>query len=216
MSLLIERPEDDELPLEPAPGSATTASLLALEEVRAQLFPVPVDIYHLLTDNLHTELLRGIIFKKLSKSPQHRAHGVRLYKILAAQISAEYQIFPEVPLTLADSEPEPDVAVVRGTEAKFAEQHPSTAELVAEVAVTSLKLDRAKASIYAEAGVKEYWIVRPENRQVEIYREPSPAGYLERFTAEAPAMVRPSALPGVSVDLAELFGRGGASGRSSL
>lgn len=206
MSLLIESPEAAEVPLEVAlPPPVTMASLLEMPEVRDQLFPVPVDAYHLLTDDLRTELLRGVIFKKLSKSPKHRAHGARVYRILAAQISSEFQILQEGPLTLADSEPEPDVVVVRGSEADFAEKHPSTAELVVEVAVTSLRLDRAKASIYAEASVKEYWIVRPESRQVEVCRQPSLSGYREILTVTAPAVLRPIALPGVSVDLAELF-----------
>jgi Uma2 family endonuclease len=206
MSLLIERPEADDLPSDEAPTQPVTmASLLEMPEVREQLFPVPVGAYRLLTDDSHTELLRGVIFKKLSKSPKHRAHGVRIYKILAAQISSEFQIFPEGPLTFSDSEPEPDVAVVRGTEAEFEDKHPGTAELVVEVAVTSLKLDRAKASIYAQAGVKEYWIVRPESRQVEVYRQPSLTGYREQLTVEALAVLRPIALPGVSVDLAEVF-----------
>jgi Uma2 family endonuclease len=206
MSLLIERLEADDAPMEEARSQLVTmASLLEMPEVRERVFPISVEAYHLLTEDLRTELLRGVIFKKLSKSPKHRAHGLRLYKILAAQISPDFQIFPEGPLTLADSEPEPDVVVARGTEAEFAEKHPGTAELVVEVAVTSLRLDRAKASIYAEAGVKEYWIIRPESRQVEVYRQPSPAGYLERLTVAAPAVLRPIALPGVSVHLAELF-----------
>lgn len=187
------------------PQPVTTASLLELPELRAQLFPVPVDAYHLLTDKVRTELLRGVIFKKLSKSPKHFGHGMRMYKILAAQISPEFAVFPERPLTLADSEPEPDVTVVRGTDADFAEKHPSTAELVVEVAVTSLRLDRAKAAIYAEAGVQEYWIVRPATKQVEVYRRAAPTGYLEKLTVDAPAVLRPVALPGVLVDLAELF-----------
>ncbi|HEV7405372.1 MAG TPA: Uma2 family endonuclease [Chthoniobacteraceae bacterium] len=206
MSLLIESPEADDAPMEEALAEPVTmASLLAMPELRAQLFPVPVEAYHLLTDNLRTELLRGVIFKKLSKSPKHCIYGVRIYKILAAQISPGFEVLPERPLTLSDSEPEPDVVVVRGTEADFADQHPQTAELVVEVAVTSLRLDRAKAAIYAEASVQEYWIVRPATKQVEVYRQPSPSGYLEQQTVAAPAVLRPIALPGVAVDLAELF-----------
>lgn len=206
MSSLTEVAEAEEAQSRGAqPWPVTTASLLGLPELRAQLFPVPVDAYHLLTDNLRTELLRGVVFKKSSKSPKHRTYGMRICKILAAQVSPEFQIFPEGPLTLSDSEPEPDVAVVRGTEAEFAEKHPSTAELVVEVAVTSLKLDRAKAAIYAEAGVKEYWIIQPDTKQAEVFRRPSPTGYLEKLTVDAPAVLQPVALPGVAVDLAELF-----------
>jgi Uma2 family endonuclease len=74
----------------------------------------------------------------------------------------------EDPLTLKDSEPEPDIAVVRGSESEFFHAHPTTAELVIEVAVSSPVLDREAASLYAEAGVKEYWIVLGTTRQIEV------------------------------------------------
>lgn len=109
-------------------------------------------------------------------------------------------------MTLADSEPEPDLCIVRGTRADFRRVHPSTAELVVEVAVSSLELDRVKAILYAEAGVKEYWIVCPEERQVEVYRQPTPQGYSERTVVESPEILESTAAPGVRVDFAGLFG----------
>ena len=66
---------------------------------------------------------------------------------------------------MRDSEPLPDVCVVAGNVSDFDHRHPSTAELVIEVAVTTAVADREKAAIYAEAGVKEYWIVLPTERQ---------------------------------------------------
>ena len=58
---------------------------------------------------------------------------------------------------------------------------------------------------YAEAGVKEYWIVCPEEKQVEVYRQPGADGYAERMLLAASAVIECSALPGVRVDLAALF-----------
>jgi Uma2 family endonuclease len=75
-------------------------------------------------------------------------------------------------LTLADSEPEPDISVTRGQESDFASAHSTTAELAVEIAVPSPALDRENASLYAEAGVKEYWIILGKERKVEVYRRP--------------------------------------------
>jgi Uma2 family endonuclease len=68
----------------------------------------------------------------------------------------------------------------------------------------TLELDRVKALIYAEAGVKEYWIVRPEEKCVEVHRQPANGDYVERFTVRTPAVLESSALPEVSLNLAEL------------
>jgi Uma2 family endonuclease len=180
-------------------------ALLEMPEIRRQAFAVSVEAYHRLTEGQNTELLRGTIIQKMSKSPLHRFVSHRLREILAAQIAPELIAFQEGPITTADSEPEPDVAVVRGPEARFRAAHPTSAELVVEVAVTSLEIDRVKALIYAETGVKEYWIVCPQEMQVEVYRQPGPQGYAERTVVAAPAVLECAALPGVRVDLAALF-----------
>ena len=103
-----------------------------------------------------TELIRGMVLEKMSKSPLHRGICSRLYKLLLRRLSAPYAVWKEEPLTTADSEPEPDISVTVGAESSFAEGHPQTAELVVEVAVTSAAADRENASIYAEAKVEEY------------------------------------------------------------
>ena len=74
-----------------------------------------------------------------------------------------------------------------------------------EVAVSSIELDRAKAQIYAEAGVKEYWIVHPQEKQVEVYRHPEATGYGEQTTASRQSVLESAALPGLRVDLGTLF-----------
>ncbi len=140
-----------------------------------------------------------------SKPPAHQFFADRLRKILSAQIAPEFIVRPEGPITTADSEPEPDVAIVRGPAESYRHAHPATAELVAEIAVTSVAIDRVKAQIYAEAGVKEYWIVCPEEKVVEVYRQPSPSGYGERIVVAPPALLECVALTGVRVDLATFF-----------
>ena len=62
-----------------------------------------------------------------------------------------------------------------------------------------------KALIYAEAGVAEYWIVRPVEKLVEIYRSPGPAGYARQSQAGPEEVLECEALPGVRVPLAEVL-----------
>lgn len=81
-----------------------------------------------------------------------------------------------------DSEPEPDISVVRGTRAEVQSKHPTTALLVVEIAVTSVAMDREYASLYAEADIPEFWIVLAEAKQVEVRRQPANGSYSEQQT----------------------------------
>ena len=111
----------------------------------------------------------------------------------------------EASLRFADSVPEPDVAVVRGRKEDFRTRHPTTAELVVEVAVSSVALDRENASLYAEAGVTEYWIVLGESEQVETYRRPENGVYRERRTYARDEVIACPALADEPVAVAAWF-----------
>jgi Uma2 family endonuclease len=77
---------------------------------------------------------------------------------------------------LATSEPEPDVAVVRGSDDDYSDHHPGPEDvpLLVEVADTSLRRDRGfKKAIYAKARIAVYWIVNLIDRRVEVYTQPT-------------------------------------------
>ncbi len=124
---------------------------------------------------------------------------------MLAQLPPGFMVWKEEPLTFLDSEPEPDISVTRGDESEFAEAHPTSAELVIEIAVSSPALDRANASLYAEAGVKEYWIVLGAGRRVEVYRRPEQGRYQQTSTLGPNARLECGALPGVSILVSDLF-----------
>jgi Uma2 family endonuclease len=184
-------------------------AVLDVPEIRERVSPLSVAEYHQLGEfnenGRRTELIRGIIIEKMSKSPLHRSVANALRRILEVQITSDFTLFLQDPITTIDSEPEPDLMVVRGDEAGFLVTHPTTAELVIEVAVSSLAIDRVKAPIYAAAGVKEYWIVCPREKQVEVYRRPGAQGYAERTVLSAPVVLECTALPSVRVDLGAVF-----------
>lgn len=71
------------------------------------------------------------------------------------------------------SEPEPDNAVLAGKPRDFAHALPSAAALIVEVSLTTLAYDRTrKASLYAQAGIEDYWIINLKAGQVEVHRKP--------------------------------------------
>ena len=188
-----------------------TAQMLEIPEVRARVSPVTVGQYHEFPEynenGRRTELIRGIVIEKMSKSPLDSSISRRLFRLIQSALPEHFTLLRDAPLTLADSEPEPDLAVVRGEEQDFADRHPSTAALVIEVAVTSAAEDRSLASLYAEAGVGEYWIILPTARRVEVHRQPEHGTYRDRMIVEGDAVLECAAVPNVRVNLAELIGR---------
>jgi len=74
-----------------------------------------------------------------------------------------------------------------------------------EVSVTSAALDRENASLYAEAGVAEYWIVLGAERQVEVYRQPENGVYRQQRLYAAGETLPCESVPGLSVTLDDWF-----------
>jgi Uma2 family endonuclease len=183
------------------------SSILNQSAVRDAVLPISVVQYHQLGEagiiDEQTELLRGIIVRKMIKSPQHSWFVHKLTTILAEQIGPPLLLRQEQPLSLTDSEPEPDLAIVVGTIDDFRNEHPATAELVIEVAVSSEDLDREKTSLYAEAGVGEYWLVLVQKRVVERYSKPTAAGYANCTVVGFDARVSCGRIENVEVDLTQ-------------
>ena len=139
--------------------------LLEKPAIRELALPITVEQYHQLGAagiiSERTELLRGVILGKMTKSPLHVYLVARIVEWLRGALAAGHYVRKEEPLTLADSEPEPDAAVVQGKAEDYRAQHPTKAELVIEVAIATVDLDQEKAAVYATAGIPEYWIVIP-------------------------------------------------------
>lgn len=186
-----------------------TAAILEIPEVRQRVSPLSVEDYHRLGEfngrGRRTELIRGVVIEKMSKSPLHCLIASRLFQLLLAQLPHGMSIWMEQPLTFVDSEPEPDVSITPGEMGRYAEKRPSSALLVVEVAVTSAALDRATADLYAEAGVGEYWIVLGRERQVEVYRRPENGHYPAKQVVGPDETLECRSVPGVRISLSELF-----------
>ena len=184
-------------------------SLLELPLVRERMHRLSVADYHRAFEagalSEKVELLRGLIVNKMAKSPLHEFVSQKLMLLLLVLVPEVFQVRREGPLTLHDSEPEPDLSVVRGQPEDWTLAHPATAHLVVEVAVTSAAVDEGKAEIYAEAGIPEYWLVRAEARTVDVYTEPTREGYRFKVTLTAEDTLQCTSLAGVAFPIANIF-----------
>jgi len=133
--------------------------------------------------------------------------------VLAQAFKTGFWIRSQAPLSLAaDSEPESDLAVVKGRMEDYSD-HPTTALLIVEISDSTLLHDRGiKSSLYAKAGIEDYWIVNLVDRQVEIYRQPQRDagkrcghGYATMTVLNAGANVAPLGLPGAAIAVSDLL-----------
>lgn len=148
----------------------------------AGLHRFSVDEYHELIrlgvigedDNL--ELLEGYLVEKTSRNPTHDG-GIDLMRdALSLALPPQWWVRVQEGITLSDSEPEPDIAVVRGNARTYLTRHPGRPDfgIVMEIADSSLASDRDdKSRIYARNELPVYWIVDLVNRQVEVHEDPS-------------------------------------------
>jgi Uma2 family endonuclease len=177
------------LTISPAAPAATIVPAVPFEP----LWRWTVDQYHamiragVLTEDDPVELLDGWVVEKMPKNPAHCSSAGVVRDALSSVLPSGWFVRVQDPVTLATSEPEPDVAVVRGEPRTYAERHPGPEDtaLVVEVADSNLRFDRVfKKWMYADAGIAAYWIVNLVQNRVEVHTKPSGSGeqadYLEQ------------------------------------
>jgi len=160
------------------------------------------------------ELIGGEL---LVAEPQGAPHYTAIRKtarVLERTFGPSWDVRTQGPMGLdEESEPEPDVAVVPGALEDYRSAHPSRAALVVEVSESSLVFDRDhKGSVYARAGILDYWIVNLLDRVLEVYHEPAPdaaapfgASYARREVLDPSRQVSPLVAPNASIRVRDLF-----------
>jgi Uma2 family endonuclease len=160
------------------------------------------------------ELLGGEL---IVSEPQGSAHYTAILLVedaLRAALGPGWLVRTQGPVALDDeSEPEPDLTVVRGGAREYSRQHPSRPALVVEVAESSRAHDREqKGSLYARARLDDYWVLNLVDRVLEVYRRPipdpsAPFGwrYAAREVLGPESSVTPVAAPSASILVSDLL-----------
>ena len=160
------------------------------------------------------ELIDGLLLVAEPQSSLHYTAIMLVERALARAFGDGWVIRTQAPVALDDaSEPEPDVAVVRGSIRDYSTAHPAEPILVVEASVSSLAFDREhKGSLYARAGRPEYWIVNLVDRVLEVRRDPQPESsapygweYALVDVLGPTERVRASSAPNVEILVADLL-----------
>ena len=140
-------------------------------------------------DGCRVELIDGYLVRKMPKKPPHIWAVMCLVETIPSLLPPGWTWRKEDPVRIpAFDEPEPDLAVLRGSAEAYRDRIPDASDVVllVEVAETTLARDRGqKLFAYARSGIAVYWIVNLVDRQVEVYTGPGTDGYSSRvdFTA---------------------------------
>ena len=164
----------------------------------------------ILAPDERTELMNGQIVLKAAKSPAH-VLALRLLAMALDTLLVNQPFFVRTqdPIRLDDwSEPDPDLVIARGTVLDYADRHPrsSDIELVVEVADSTLKHDcEIKDKLYVQAGIADYWVFDLKNRQLKVFRNPTPTGYTNHLILTEPNQIAPLSFPTLTLSLTAIL-----------
>jgi Uma2 family endonuclease len=162
-----------------------------------------------LEDPSRVELIDGYMVDKMGKNAAHRWTTKEVLKALDSRLPPGWTSQKEEPVRIpAYDEPEPDVAIIRGSDADYRQRIPTAADvaLLVEVSDSTLSQDRGKKFLaYARGKIPVYWIVNLVDRQVEVYTRPVKAGrYRSRKEykpgQQIPVVIAGQQLPPIAVD----------------
>jgi len=173
-----------------------------------------IDEYHqivatgILRDR-HVELLNGELIEMPSEGPSHANGSSDTGDYLRTLLAGRAKVREGHPITLPvnNSEPEPDLAIVRLKGQLYSQRHPLPDDIyfLIEFSDSSLEKDLdPKAQIYATAGIAEYWVVDLRSRVLVVHRVPRGDRYqsIQRLTGGA---IAPLAFPDIEVSVEQIL-----------
>ncbi|MDZ8241278.1 MAG: Uma2 family endonuclease [Nostoc sp. ChiQUE01a] len=171
-----------------------------------------VDDYHRMIEagilrDRRVELLAGEIVEMTPETPIHYSTAKRGVKYLEQLLIGKANVHFNGPVTLLNSEPEPDIAIVRLPESNYNNRHPAPEDIfwIVEVAKTSLKKDLdIKAAIYATAEISEYWVLNLAAKYIIVFQSPHNRQYTTQKIIEK-GMITPLAFPEIQVSVERLL-----------
>jgi len=164
----------------------------------------------ILNEDDRVELIRGEIVQMAPIGRDHASCVARLTHLLLGRLHGRVVLWPQNPLViLPDSEPEPDIILLAWRDDFYRQALPGPQDvaLLIEVAGSSLHYDRRlKGPLYAESGVRDYWIVDLEGDALEVHRDPRVTGFQRIERLARGSSLAPLAFPEVTLAVADILG----------
>ena len=185
--------------------------------VAVKRYRFTVEEYHrmgeagILPEDSRIELITGDIVVREPIGSRHAGTVNRLNRLWTSRLAerAVVQVHNPIELPKEDSEPQPDVTLLRPRADFYATAHPLADDvlLLIEVADSTLAVDRrVRMPLYARAAIREAWILDLTADRVEVYRAPTARGYQQVVTFERGQCLSPEAFPDLTIHVADLLG----------
>jgi Uma2 family endonuclease len=169
------------------------------------------DYHHMIETGLlegkSVELLEGEIIEVSPEGVPHRFTNHSVVKYLRSLLSNLAEVFEAHPITLDNSEPEPDITIARLPETIYAQHHPYPQDIywLIEIANKTLKKDLEEKTItYARNGIPEYWVIDLPNKKLWVFTSPENNNYQNKKEITT-GVINPIAFPNIKIDCDRLL-----------
>jgi Uma2 family endonuclease len=153
------------------------------------------------------QLLEGEIVEMSPEGIPHSYTNRNVVKYLRNLLDGLAEVIQAQPITLDNSEPQPDVTIARLPETIYKQHHPYPEDIywLIEISYKTLKLDQTqKSKIYARNSIPEYWIIDLINQKLIVYTQPQGDRYTQ-VQEFAIGTVTPQAFPNKEIPLNQLL-----------
>lgn len=161
-----------------------------------------------LLDDRSVELINGAIIQMVPAGIAHAFCCRSTAKYLRSVLGDRVEISEAHPITLPnDSEPEPDIAILRTPDTLYQNRHPQPDDIFwpIEIANTTLVNDLSvKRELYAQAGIPEYWVMNLQTSELKVFRNLTASKYQVEITLNS-GTISPLAFPELSIEISCLF-----------
>ncbi len=161
-----------------------------------------------LLDERNVELLGGEIIEMSPEGAPHSSYCGETVKYLRRLLGELAEVREAHPITLPNnSEPEPDIAIVRTRSTLYRDRHPYPEDIfwLIEVANSTIAKDLGtKKDLYADAGIEEYWVMNLSELVLIVFRDLAPSGYQSK-TSFTTGLISPLAFPDLLINIQQLF-----------
>lgn len=158
-------------------------------------------------DGKSVELLEGEIVTVSPESPIHSSKIDTIAEYLRKVLQKIAKIREAHPITLDNSEPEPDIAIVRFNDNNYSQRHPYSQDIywIVEISNRTLTKDLEEKSVtYARNSIREYWVIDLVNNKLWLFTNPQKDGYQNRQEITE-GIINPIAFPEIRIEVAKLL-----------
>jgi Uma2 family endonuclease len=160
-------------------------------------------------DDRHVELINGEIIEMPPEGAEHSYYCCETVQYLRTMLEARATVREAHPITLPNnSEPEPDIAIVRPSNTRYRQQHPQVSDIywLIEIANTTLARDLGpKRELYAAAGIAEYWVIDLQSKTLVVFSDLQDGDYRSE-TSQTNGIVIPNAFLDIALDIQRILG----------